>query len=62
MSHQQERLHRIPEACAALGIGRSYLYELMGAGRIRSVKVGRRRLVPESAIQEFIEQLDAEVA
>ncbi|AVH21179.1 helix-turn-helix transcriptional regulator [Nocardia cyriacigeorgica] len=62
MSHQQERLHRIPEACGRLGIGRSYLYELMGAGRIRSVKVGRRRLVPESAIREFIEQLDAEVA
>lgn len=63
MSHQQERLHQIPGACERLGVGRSTLYDLIRNGRIRTVKVGRRRLIAESAIVEFIESLSgAEVA
>lgn len=41
-----------------LGIGRSKTYEVLGSGQLRSVKVGRRRLVPESAIVEFIQNLE----
>lgn len=52
------KLHRLDGACARLGIGRSKLYELMDSGEIRSVKIGRNRLVPESAIVEFIERLE----
>ncbi|UGQ58976.1 helix-turn-helix domain-containing protein [Rhodococcus pyridinivorans] len=56
------RLHRIDAACGRLGIGRSKLYELMDAGEIRSVKIGRNRLVPESAITEFIQRLESGAA
>lgn len=49
-----DRLLSIPEAADALGIGRSALYGEIGAGRLRTVKVGRRRLVPSSAIAERI--------
>jgi len=52
------KLHRLDAACDRLGIGRSKLYELMESGEIRSVKIGRNRLVPESAIVEFIERLE----
>ena len=42
------------------GIGRSLYYELISSGRLRSVKINDRRLVPETAICEYIEQLEAE--
>ena len=47
-----DRLLSVDQAAQALGIGRTALYSEIGAGRIRSVKVGRRRLVPSSAISE----------
>jgi excisionase family DNA binding protein len=49
------RLLSINDAAAALGIGRSRLYAEMASGRLRSVKAGRRRLVPASALAEFAE-------
>jgi excisionase family DNA binding protein len=47
-----DRLLSIDEAAAALGIGRTSLYQAMATGRVRSVHVGRRRLIPSSAIAE----------
>jgi excisionase family DNA binding protein len=49
-----DRLLSVDEAAALLGIGRSRLYDEIAAARVRSVKVGRRRLVPSGAIAEFI--------
>jgi excisionase family DNA binding protein len=48
------RLRSIKQATFELGIGRSALYELVAAGKLKTVKVGRRRLVPREAIEEFI--------
>ena len=45
----------VEEAAAACGLGRSMLYILMKAGRIRSIQLGRRRLIPLSALHDFIE-------
>jgi excisionase family DNA binding protein len=47
-----DRLYSIPEAAEFLGIGRSSLYREIGAGRVRSLRVGRRRLVAATAIAE----------
>jgi excisionase family DNA binding protein len=49
-----DRLLSVDEAAAQLGIGRSRLYDEIAAARVRSVKVGRRRLVPSGAIAEYI--------
>jgi excisionase family DNA binding protein len=49
---EPDHLLSIEQAAQALGIGRTALYSEIWAGRIRSVKVGRRRLVPSSAISE----------
>lgn len=49
---EPDRLLSIEQAAQALGIGRTVLYSEIWAGRIRSVKIGRRRLVPSSAISE----------
>ena len=53
------RLHSLESVVERLGVGRSKVFELISAGELRSVKVGRRRLVSESAIVEFVERLDA---
>jgi excisionase family DNA binding protein len=49
-----DRLLSVDEAAGALSIGRSLVYDLIGAGRLRSVKVGRRRLIPSGAIADYI--------
>jgi excisionase family DNA binding protein len=49
-----DRLLSVDEAAAALGVGRSRLYDEIAAARVRSVKVGRRRLIPASAIADYI--------
>ena len=53
------RLNSIEQVQTRLGIGRSMVFELIGSGKLRSVSIGRRRLVPETAIAEFIEALQA---
>jgi excisionase family DNA binding protein len=46
---------RIREACRLTGIGRSKLYELIGAGEIKIVKVGTITLIPVQSLQSFLE-------
>jgi excisionase family DNA binding protein len=53
-----ERLHGIPAVMARLDLGRNYVFDLITTGELRSIKVGRRRLVSESALVEFITKLD----
>ncbi len=43
----------IPEAAALLGVSRSTLYVLIASGAIRTKLVGRRRLIPRSALEAF---------
>jgi excisionase family DNA binding protein len=47
----------IPEALARTGIGRSFLYERLADGSIRSVKAGRRRLVDAASLSEWAANL-----
>ncbi|HEY1988121.1 MAG TPA: helix-turn-helix domain-containing protein [Acidimicrobiales bacterium] len=50
----------VEEAAGLLRLGRTRAYELVLGGRIRSVKVGRRRLVVRSSLEDFVNQLVAE--
>jgi excisionase family DNA binding protein len=52
----------ILEAAQKLGIGRTTFYAEVMSGRIRSLKVGSRRLVPASALQEWIDDRLADEA
>ncbi|GGT00682.1 excisionase [Planobispora rosea] len=56
------RLYRVPDAMRRLGLSRTVIYELIRVGRLRSVKEGRTRLIPESAIREYIALLEREAA
>jgi excisionase family DNA binding protein len=50
-----DRLLDVDEAAIVLGLGRSKLYAEIGAGRLLSVQVGRRRLIPTAAIRDYID-------
>ena len=44
----------VEEAAHALSLGRTYTYELVMRRGIASIKVGRKRLVAVTALQEFV--------
>ena len=49
-------LLRVPEAAQLLGIGRSTLYELIAAGEIPVVHVGRAVRVRADAVKAWVER------
>jgi excisionase family DNA binding protein len=52
-------MYPVPEAGRRLGISRSVVYELIAAGAIHSVTIGRRRLIPEASLVEYVDGLRA---
>lgn len=48
----------VPEAAAIIRHSRSVLYKLMDSGEIRSVKVGRRRLILTEALHAYVDRLE----
>ncbi len=50
----------VPDARRVLGIGSTCMNELLRDGTVRSVMIGRRRLIPVSALQDYVGQLLAE--
>lgn len=54
--------YRVDEAAEALQLSRSLIYELIRSGQLRSVKAGRRRLVPVEALTEYVEHLSTGAA
>jgi excisionase family DNA binding protein len=54
----EKLLLTVDQAAERLSVGRSLLYTRLLRGDLRSVKVGRRRLVPAAALDQFIEQLE----
>ena len=46
--------HTIPDACRCMGISRTTIYELLKQREIRSFKIGRRTLIPDSDLRDFI--------
>ena len=51
-----KKLLTVSEAAATLGLGRSLVYTLVTTGEIKSLKIGRARRIPLSAMDEFISQ------
>lgn len=52
-----------PDTGKALGgLGRTKVYELIQSGQLRTVKIGRRRFVPASAVEEYVARLEQQGA
>ena len=52
----------IEEACEATGIGRTKLYEEIGAGRVETMNIGKRRLVLVRSLVKLIDPAAASAA
>lgn len=55
-THIPPRLVSVPSAARSLGLAESAMWKLVAANEIRSLKIGRRRLIPVEAIDEFVAQ------
>jgi excisionase family DNA binding protein len=49
----------IDDAIAATGIGRTMLYELLDGGSIRSITVGKKRLIIVQSLYDFVAAKEA---
>ena len=56
----RKQLYRIADAMVMLSLGRTAIYEQIRSGRLRSVTQGRARLIPASAITEYVALLERE--
>ena len=54
---QEQLLLRVPEAAARLSLGRSSVYELIAAGQIHAVHIGRAVRIPASEVRAYAERL-----
>lgn len=52
----------VADVGAALGIGKTLAWRLVRDGELPSVRIGKRRLVPAAALQEYIVKLVREAA
>ena len=48
--------YRIKVFCRLLGIGRTKFYELCNAGKIRTVVIGGRRLIPADEAKRLVRE------
>ncbi len=46
--------YRINDACRALSLGRSTLYKLINEGKLKSITIAGRTLIPRGEIERLI--------
>jgi excisionase family DNA binding protein len=57
---RQLRIYQVSEARLILRLGRTTIYELIRTKQLRVLRAGRRILVPEDALREYLDSLPAE--
>ena len=53
----QKLLRTVEEAAEMLSVSRCTIYQLINEEQLYSVKLGRARRVPATAIQQFVDEL-----
>jgi excisionase family DNA binding protein len=53
---QDKRALQVNEVVAAYGISRSTIYNLINGGKLRTIKVGKRRLIPADAAEALLNE------
>jgi excisionase family DNA binding protein len=48
--------YSIKEACQATSLGRTTLYKLISEGKLGTIKVGTRTLIPADSLESFLAQ------
>jgi excisionase family DNA binding protein len=49
------QMYHVDDAAAISRLSRNTLYNQINAGRLKSVRIGGRRLIPETALREFLQ-------
>lgn len=62
MTTAAEELLTVPEVMARLKLGRSAVYDLIRSRRLVSVRIGRSRRIPTSAVGSFVADLIREAS
>ncbi len=52
---QAKLAYSIPEAAAAVSIGRSKIYALIAEGRLETRKIGKRTVIPATSLAKLLE-------
>lgn len=50
----------VPDAYKALGIGRTKFYQIVAAGEISIIKIGKRTLIPRESLTAYAAKLLSE--
>ena len=58
METENKKLLSIEQVCEQLNLSRWSVYRLIQQNRLKTVKIGKRRLVSERAVSAFIENLE----
>ena len=58
----EKTLLSVDEFCATIGVRQSTAKKLIREGKVLSVKIGDRRLIPVSAVRQFVDELVAQAA
>ena len=52
----------VTETCTLLGVGRTTFNKLKDTGRLKTVKVERRRMVPRDEVERYVARLRRKAA
>jgi excisionase family DNA binding protein len=52
--HERPRAYRVNDFCRLFGVGRTGLYKLLKEGKLPSVRIGGRRLIPADAAEALL--------
>lgn len=59
MTEPERTLLTVEETAEQLAIGRTAVFTLLKSGELHSVRIGRLRRIPTTAIDEYVQQLIA---
>ncbi len=62
VDHVEKQVYSIPEACEAAGVNKDTIYKGINTGQLRSLKIGRRRLIRVEALRKWLEGLEEAAA
>ena len=54
--HVDQLAYSVAEAARALGISRSYCYELVQQGVLPHLSLGRRKVIPRKALTDYVDR------
>lgn len=59
MTINDKLLYAIPEAADQLSVSARVLERLIADGEVETIKIGRRRLVPAEALEDYVSRVKA---